>query len=224
MMIVTEMDIRQKIVSCCRELIASGLTQGTSGNISSRFQNRMLISPSAVPYDELTPEMITTVSLDDPDGAWAGPLAPSSEWRFHQRLLRERPDIEAVVHAHPPHCTALAITRREIPACHYMVAAFGGANVRCAGYARYGTGELSDLVLEAMHARTACLLANHGMITTGETLDRALWRAVELEALAQQYILSLSAGDPVLLSDAEIAEVIEGFAEYRPTAADRAEG
>jgi L-fuculose-phosphate aldolase len=119
-----------------------------------------------------------------------------------------------VVHAHPPHCTALAIARREIPACHYMVAAFGGANVRVAGYARYGTAELAALAVAAMEGRSACLLANHGMIALGDSLARAMWRAIELEALARQYILSLQLGGPVLLTDAEIDDTLAGFASY----------
>ena len=208
-----ERALRREIIEACREMNASGINQGTSGNISVRRGDRMLITPSAVPYDAMEPEMIASVGLDDATGAWDGPLKPSSEWRFHRRLLRERPDADAVVHAHPTYCTTLAIARREIPACHYMVAAFGGSNVRCAGYARFGTEELSVLALAAMKGRTACLLANHGMITLGETLAKAMWRAVELEALARQYVLSLPLG-PVLLSENQIAEALTAFSGY----------
>lgn len=209
-----ERDLRDEIVARCRELNSSGINQGTSGNISARWGDRMLISPSAVPYDEMTPDSIASVALGDESGAFTGPLKPSTEWRFHQRLLRERPEARAVVHAHPTHCTALAIARKPIPACHYMVAAFGGADVRCAGYAAFGSAELADLALEAMRDRTACLLANHGMIAIGETLAKAMWRAVELEALARQYCISLSLGGPVLLDDAEIAEALDRFGGY----------
>ena len=209
-----EADLRRQIVAACRELNASGINQGTSGNISARLGERMLISPSAVPYDALEPEMIASIALDDPAGAWTGPLKPSTEWRFHHRLLRDRPDARAVVHAHPIYCTVLAIARKEIPACHYMVAAFGGDSVRCAGYARYGTEALSDLAVAAMQDRTACLLANHGMITLGETLAKAMWRAVELETLARQYYHSLLIGGPVLLGPDAIAETLAAFAGY----------
>lgn len=209
-----ERALRREIVARCREMNASGINQGTSGNISVRMADRMLISPSAVAYDALEPEMIAAVALDDPAGAWEGPLAPSSEWRFHRRLLRARPDAGAVVHAHPPYCTALAMARREIPAAHYMVAAFGGNSVRCAGYARYGTEALAVLAVEAMEGRTACLLANHGMIVLGDTLAKAMWRAVELEALARQYVLSLTIGGPFVLNDAAIEETLAGFASY----------
>ncbi len=211
-----EASLRRDIVTCCREMNASGINQGTSGNISARLGERMLITPSGVPYEALEPGMLALMRLDDPAGAWEGPMRPSSEWRFHLRLLAERPDAGAVVHAHPTWCTALAIARREIPACHYMIAAFGGDTVRCAGYARFGSAELADLAVGAMADRTACLLANHGMITLGDTLERAMWRAIELEALARQYCAALALGDPVILGPAAIAEAIEAFATYGP--------
>ncbi len=210
----TERTLRTEIVARCRELNSSGINQGTSGNISARFGDRMLISPSATPYDDMTPEMIASVALDDSSGAYEGPLKPSTEWRFHQQLLAGRQDAVAVIHAHSTYCTALAIARREIPACHYMIAAFGGNTVRCAGYATYGTGELAALTMSAMEDRTACLLANHGMVVIGDSLAKAMWRAVELEAIAKQYYLSLAIGGPVLLSDDDIAETQKGFAEY----------
>jgi L-fuculose-phosphate aldolase len=207
-----ERSLRRDLVARCREMNASGINQGASGNISARLGERMLITPSATPYDDMEPEMIAELDLAAHDGAWRGPLKPSTEWRFHRDLLRARPDVTAIVHAHPPHCTALAMARREIPACHYMIAAFGGPSVRVAGYARYGTAELAALAVEAMEGRNACLLANHGMIAMGEGLARAMWRAIELEALARQYILSLALGGPVVLTDAEIDETLAGFA------------
>ncbi len=209
-----EKELRTEIIQRCRELNSSGINQGTSGNISVRFEDRMLISPSAVPYDDMTPDMIASVALDDVSGAYEGPCKPSTEWRFHQKLLAGREDAMTVVHAHPAYCTSLAIARKEIPACHYMIAAFGGNSVRCAGYATFGTEELSDLTMEAMKARTACLLANHGMVVIGDTLAKAMWRALELEALAKQYCLSLAIGGPVILSDAEIEETLQLFSGY----------
>lgn len=210
----SEKTARAEIIAACRQMNASGLNQGTSGNISVRVGDRMLISPSATPYDALEPEMIASVALDDEEGAWEGPLKPSTEWRFHHALLRDRADAGAVVHAHPTYCTTLAIARKGIPACHYMVAAFGGNDVRCAGYATFGTDVLSKLAIEAMRDRTACLLANHGMIAIGESLAKAMWRAVELETIARQYYHSLLIGGPVLLSDAAIDETLNSFAGY----------
>ena len=215
MMDEAERTLRGTIIELCREMNRSGLNQGTSGNISARHGADMLLTPSATPYDRMTPEMIVRMPLDGDGSRWHGPLKPSTEWRFHRDILRSRPDANAVVHAHPIFATALAITRRSIPACHYMVAIFGGADVRCGGYARYGTPALSTEALAALEGRTACLLANHGILALGKDLAQAMWRAVELEALAKQYTHSLQLpGGPVILSDAEIAEVLEGFASY----------
>ena len=211
----TETDIRREIIEACLELNATGLNQGTSGNISVRHEERMLITPSATPYSEMTPEMIVSMDLSgDMTGSWDGPLAPSTEWRIHWQLLKARSDMTAVVHAHPPYCTALAILRRSIPACHYMVAAFGGTSVRCAGYHTFGSAELAELAIGALEDRTACLLANHGMIAGGRGLAQAMWRAVELEAIARQYHLALQAGDPVILGDREMEETLARFAGY----------
>ena len=211
----TEANTRREIIDACLELTAKGLNQGTSGNISVRLGDAMLITPSATPYEKMSPEMIAAMDLSgEMTGEWDGPGKPSTEWRFHWKLLKERSDIGAVVHAHPPHCTALAMLRRPIPAAHYMVAAFGGLDVRCSGYATFGTDALSDEVLQAMQDRTACLMANHGMIAGGETLTKAMWRAGELETLAQQYVLALSVGDPVLLSQSDLAETLARFSDY----------
>ncbi len=211
----TEADLRQEIVEACLEMNASGLNQGTSGNISVRLGNRMLISPSATPYCKMNPEMIASMDLSsEMTGEWEGPLRPSSEWRFHWRLLKERADISAVVHAHPPHCTALAVLRKPIPACHYMIAAFGGTDVRCAGYHSFGTSELAEAVVLAMKGRMACLMANHGMVAAGMGIEQAMWRTIELEAIARQYSLAKQLGDPVILSNEEIGETLDLFNGY----------
>ena len=211
----TESSIRQGMIDACLEMNASGLNQGTSGNISIRHGGRMLITPSATPYQRMTPEMIASMDLSgDMDGAWSGPLKPSTEWRIHWQLMKTRPDLDAIVHAHPAHCTAMAMLRKPIPACHYMVAIFGGTDVRCAGYHTFGTPELAEMVLEAMADRTACLLANHGMIVAGASLEQAMWRAVELEALARQYLLALQVGEPVILSEAQIADTLAMMSGY----------
>jgi L-fuculose-phosphate aldolase len=206
--------LRQAIVDACRAMNALGINQGTSGNISARHVGKMLISPSAVPYQEMTADQIAAMPIDGEYGAWSGPLKPSTEWRIHLDIMRNRPEVGAVVHGHPPFATALAITRREIPACHYMIAAFGGNNVRCARYATYGTKELSEHVLCALQDRNACLLANHGVVVCGPTLPRTMWLAVELETIARQYFHSLQIGGPVLLSDEAVAETAEKLGSY----------
>lgn len=217
----TERGLRQAIIDACRELDARGLNQGTSGNVSARLGERLLITPSGIPYDEMAPEMIAAMPLEGDHGAWEGPLRPSSEWRFHLDLARARPELGAVVHAHAPFATTLAIARKPIPAVHYMIAAFGGPEIRVADYATFGTAALSEAVVRAMEGRNGCLMANHGMLAAGPTLDRAMWLAGELEALARQYWGALQIGGPVLLSDAQVAEAERAFAGYGPTEAHR---
>ena len=211
-----ELALRRGIIGACRSMNAAGINQGTSGNISARYGESLLITPSGVPYDELEPRDLAAMPIQGEYGSWEGPMRPSSEWRFHLDIVRARPEVGAVVHAHSIYCTALAICGREIPAMHYMIAASGGSTIRVAPYATYGTKELSDNALAALDGRSCCLLANHGMIATGPTLKRAMWLAVELETLARQYYLTLAIGGPNILPEDEIAHVIQRFREYGP--------
>jgi len=203
--------LRQSIIDGCLWMQSVALNQGTSGNISLRVEGGMLITPSAVPYAAMTPDMIVKLPLD---GSPAADQNPSTEWQFHQAVLAARPDVNAVVHAHPAHATAVAIQRRSIPAVHYMVAAFGGADVPCTDYALFGSPALSQMVASAMQDRDGCLMANHGALTSGDTLDRALWRMQELETLARVMMLAESTGTPVILSDSEIEDTLASFAGY----------
>ncbi|GLS23621.1 fructose-bisphosphate aldolase [Labrys miyagiensis] len=209
-----ELALRRAIIDKCRWMNAQGLNQGTSGNISVRHEDRMLITPTSIPYHEMEPEMIASMPFEGEYGSWQGPRKPSVEWRFHFDILKARPDAGAVVHTHATWCTVLAIAHKPIPAVHYMIGAFGGPDIRCAPYARYGTPELSRHAVEALDGRNGCLLANHGMITVGSDLDKAMWLAVELETLARQYYHSLLIGGPKLLPDEEIAGVVESFRGY----------
>ena len=209
-----EKDLRQAIIDKCLWMNASGLNQGTSGNISARYKNKMLITPSGIPYDQLKPEMIASMPLEGEYGSWEGPMKPSTEWRFHLDIIKSRPQVNGVVHTHSTYATTIAITGRGIPACHYMIAAAGGPTIRCAPYARYGTEELSQYALEALEDRNCCLLANHGMIATGTSLDKAMWLAVELETISKQYYHSLLIGGPNILTDAQIDETMKGFSTY----------
>lgn len=208
---------RQSIIDGCLWMQEAGLTQGTSGNISLRVEEGLLITPSAVPYSEMTPDMIVKLALDAPPTA---DQHPSTEWQFHQAVLSARPDAMAVVHAHPAHATAVAIQRRAIPAVHYMVAAFGGADVPCTGYALFGSTALSAMVADAVTDRHGCLMANHGSLTVGDSLQKALWRMQELETLARMFLLSESSPGPVILSDQDIADTLASFGNYgiRPSA------
>jgi L-fuculose-phosphate aldolase len=209
-----ELQLREAIIAKCQWMNASGLTEGTSGNISARCGGRMLITPSATPYEKLEPEMIASMPIGGEYGAWDGPLKPSTEWRFHLDIMIARPEAGAIVHAHSTFATVLAILRREIPACHYMIAAFGGDTVRCARYATFGTKALSRNALAALEGRNSCLLANHGMIATGPSLEKAMWNATELETLARQYYYALALGKPAILTAAQMDDARKGFASY----------
>lgn len=212
-----EHDKRQAIIEYCLKLNSSGLNQGTSGNVSIRHGDGLLISPTSTPYGDLTPEKIAYVHLD---GRAEGPIAPSSEWRFHRDILAARPDVGAIVHAHPTYCTILAIHGREIPAIHYMIAIFGGPDIRVAPYAIFGSQALSDHAVRALEGRHACLLDHHGSIALGASIEQAFWRAEELETLARQYHGALLLGEPPLLSDQQIEDVMNKIAGYGLTEAD----
>jgi L-fuculose-phosphate aldolase len=209
-----EHDLRQALVTHARALNGLGINQGTSGNLSARAGTAMLITPSGVPYEAVEPGMIALMPLAGEDGAWSGPRRPSSEWRFHRDIMRARPDVGAIVHTHAPYATALAMLRKPIPAAHYMIAAFGGSDIRCTDYAPFGTQELSDLAVAGLAGRHGVLLGSHGMIATGTDLEQALWRAVELEALAKMYHLALALGTPSVLPDDEVALLVERFKTY----------
>ena len=211
---MTESEKRKKIIDLCLLMNSSGLNQGTSGNISARHEGAMLITPSGIPYERLVPEDIAKLSLDNDDIDWDGPYKPSSEWHFHKAILKNKPELDAVVHTHSTFATVVSIARDDIPACHYMIAAFGGNSVRCADYETFGTPELSASINKAMVDRSACLLANHGMIAAGKDLDKAMWAAVELETLSKQYYYSKLAGDMMILPDDEMAVVSEKFKSY----------
>lgn len=202
---------REDIIAHCLKMNAAGLNSGTSGNISVRHTTGLLISPTSLPYDTLEPEDIVYVDFD---GSATGHNEPSSEWRFHRDILQNRPDINAIVHAHPNYCTTLAIMEMDIPPIHYMIAIFGGTDVRCAPYAIYGSEELSQLAVEAMEGRKACLLAHHGMIAADRGLSQAFWLAEQLEVLARQYHGSLQLGTPRLLDEQQIQSVIDKISGY----------
>lgn len=207
----TDLSLRKEIVVYGQKLTPSGLSQGTSGNLSVRSVDGFLITPSGTPYEEIRPEDVVQVGMD---GSHESRQRPSSEWRFHRDIYAARPDVHAIVHAHPPYSTGLAICRMAIPAIHYMIAVSGGDSIRCCDYYTYGTQDLSDAVVRALEGRLACLMANHGMIATGATMEQAMWRAIEVEALARQYTLALQAGKPMLLNDEEVAQALEKFGNY----------
>lgn len=211
MMTEREKAVRRSIIDACLGMNAAGINQGTAGNISLRWQEGLLITPSGQPYETMQPEDIVFMEMD---GSYDHRLKASSEWRFHRDILEARPDINAIVHAHPIHATAFAMCNMEIPAVHYMIAAAGGPTIRCAPYASYGTPELSVCALAALEGRTCALLANHGMIATGADLAQAMWLAVEVETLCRQYAVALQVGVPAILADDEIERTVARFKTY----------
>jgi L-fuculose-phosphate aldolase len=208
-------DLRQQLIATARRMSAAGLNKGTAGNLSVRATENavdgLLITPTGMAYESLTPEDIVFMRFD---GTHQAKRLPSSEWRFHRDLYVARPEAGAVLHAHSPFATSLACLRREIPPFHYMIARFGGDTLRCAAYATFGTQALSDAAIDALQARRACLLANHGMLVFGNDLAQALDLGIELETLCEQYWRACQLGEPVLLDAAEMATVLEKFAGY----------
>jgi L-fuculose-phosphate aldolase len=210
-----ERSLREAIIATAIAMNAAGINRGKSGNVSARWQTTgfdgFLVTPTGLPYGETSCVDIVAMTIE---GDVHGIRKPSSEWRFHRDLYRTRPDVEAVVHTHAPFATTLACMQRSIPAFHYMVAVAGGTDVRCAPYATFGTQALSDHAIAALEGRDACLLAHHGMIAVGRTLERALALAIEVETLAEMYWRTLLLGEPALLPDDEMATVLEKFRTY----------
>lgn len=189
-----------------------GLNQGTSGNLSARLESGFLVTPSGLPYESMTADDVVLLSWD---GDHEPGERPSSEWRFHRDILAKRPEAGAVLHVHAMFATVLACLGLGIPAFHYMVAVAGGADIRCAPYATFGSQELSDHAVRALEGRDACLLANHGLIVLGATPAGALDLAREVETLAAQYWRARLIGEPNLLDAAEMDRVLAKFADYR---------
>ncbi len=212
----SQRELRQQIIATCRELGALGLNQGTSGNVSVRVSHNpadgYLLTPTSLDYATMQPADIVHVNLA---GTCTGPRRPSSELPFHHAILRERADARAIIHTHSTHATTVACLRRGIPAIHYLVALFGGSDIRCAEYATFGTDELSANLVRALAGRRAALMANHGLVVIGDTLAHALSLTAEAEQLARLYLAALASGTPpALLNDAEIARVAERFRNY----------
>ncbi len=210
---MSELDIREEIIATCLKMEELGINQGTSGNISHRFEDGILITPSGVSYDLLKPKDIVFVPFRSKE-EFVGEYPPSSELDFHFDLLKEKPEINCVLHNHSTYATSMAICRMDIPAHHYMVGVAGGKKIPCAEYATFGTPQLSKNIIKALDGYSACLLANHGVITTAISLKKALWIAIEVENLAKQYIMAKQIGDPVILSDKEMDKILEKFKSY----------
>lgn len=204
--------LAQSVIDAALTMSTSGLSAGRSGNVSVRDGNRVLITPTGMAYEDLVPSDIVSMALDG--SVLPGSRKPSSEWHFHAAIYAAREDVHAIVHTHSNAATALACLEEGIPAFHYMVAAAGGADIRCAPYATFGTEELAALAVEALEDRRACLLAHHGVIACGADLVKTYDLAVEVETLAEQYGRARLLGSVPLLSDDEMHRVLDKFKGY----------
>ena len=206
--------LAEQVLATVRAMNASGINRGSAGNVSARCapgDGAFMVTPTGMAYAACSADDMVRVGAD---GTPSGRRKPSSEWRFHRDIYAARPEAGAVVHTHSPFATALACQEQGIPAFHYMVARFGGADVRCADYATFGTQELSDAIIQALAGRNACLMAHHGMVVFGRDCEQALALAVELETLCEQYWRVLQLGTPRLLAAEEMQRVLEKFAGY----------
>jgi L-fuculose-phosphate aldolase len=208
-----EEELRGELVRVAQALDRAGFCPSKSGNVSARWRDGLLITPTGLPYSAMHPDDVVELDLSGAPGP--GGREASSEWPLHASIYKARADVRAIVHTHSPLATALSCARRGIPGFHYMIALCGGADIRCADYATFGTQQLADTAVDALENRKAALLANHGVVALGETLEGARVIAAEVENLAGQYLALLSAGlEPTLLGDAEMKRIAEKFAGY----------
>jgi L-fuculose-phosphate aldolase len=204
-------DLRAQVLATARAMNAEHLNRGAAGNVSVRHHDGFLITPTGMAYDACEPADVSFVAFD---GRVAGRRQPSSEWRFHRDIYAARPEAGAVLHAHSSFAVSLACMGLSIPPFHYMIARFGGSDVRCADYATFGTQALSDAVVAALDGRRGCLMAHHGMVVFGADLAEALALAIELESLCEQFWRVLQLGPPRLLPADEMDRVLERFRDY----------
>ena len=206
-------NLRSEIIKYSKMLNSKKLSALRSGNISSRYKDGFLITPSGKKYSVLKNNDIVYVSLNGYFDKKKG--IPSSEWKFHQDIYRNKKDAKAIVHAHSTCATAVSTHKRGIPSFHYMVAMAGGHDIKCSEYATFGTRELSKNILKALKGRKACLISNHGQIAFEESLSKAFELAEEVENISLQYITSLKLGKPKILSINEMKKVLSKAKNYK---------
>ncbi|MFV0431693.1 MAG: class II aldolase/adducin family protein [Alphaproteobacteria bacterium] len=202
---------RQSLINTCLEMNATGLNSGSAGNVSLKIKEGILITPSGMAYSKIRPEDIVFMDEDD---KYYGNLLPSSEWHFHCAIQKARSDINVVLHAHSPWSMIVACARKDIPAIHYMIGVAKTNVIKCSPYEPFGSKELSEVALKALGDASACLLGNHGIITTGKTMEEALAVMREVEHLAQIYVLSQNIGGAIALSDADMEDIHHRFKTY----------
>lgn len=204
---------REKIIEYGIKMINSGLAKDTSGNLSiyNREKQLMAISPSGVDYLKIEPSNIMIINMIGE--IIDGDKTPSSELHLHKIFYENRKDISAMVHTHSTYATTLSCLNWNLPATHYMIAV-AGPDIRCAKYATFGTPELAQNAYEAMLDRKAVLLANHGLLTGADTLEKAFNIAEEIEYCAELYHRAKSIGEPIIIDKNEMERIIKRFKTY----------
>tara|TARA_Y100000813_G_scaffold18906_1_gene12632 strand:+ start:168 stop:797 length:630 start_codon:yes stop_codon:yes gene_type:complete len=203
----------EQIIKYANMLNSEKLSTLRSGNVSLRYKNGFLITPSGVKYSLLKVDDIVFVSLDGKFDETKN--KPSSEWRFHKDIYSSKNEANAIVHAHSTHATAVSAHNKDVPAFHYMVALAGGNDLKCAKYATFGTQELSDNIINALKNRKACLMSNHGQVAFGDNLEQAFELAQEVENICHQYINTIKIGEPKILSSSEMDVILEKVKNYK---------
>ena len=198
--------LRQELVDQYKYVESIGLNELSSGNLSCRFSEGMLISPAGATAQNIEPKRIVHVTEQ---GKWTGDCQPSSEWQMHAAIYHKNENAHAVVHTHSDHCVAISCHHQALPGFHYLVGTFGGTDVPCVPYSTFGTKRLGEDAAHALEDRTACLLGSHGMICRGEDLKAAVYLAHRLEIMCRQYLLARQLGEPRLLTDGEWSDFFE---------------
>ena len=213
------LDQRNQIIEYSLKLNTTNLSPLRSGNISLRGKeddkDGYLITPSGKKYETLKPEDIVFMGLNEEVKKNESANKPSSEWRFHRDIYKNKKDAQAIVHAHSAHATAVSSHGKSVPPFHYMIALAGGEDIKCAEYATFGTEELSENIIKALKNRSACLMSNHGQVAFGKNLDQAFELAQEIENICHQYTIALKLGKPKILSFEEMKKVLEKAKNYK---------
>lgn len=207
-----EEGLRVRIVDAMNAMVARGLNRGTTGNVSARCGDGLLVTPTGIVPEKLTPDAIAHV--DAKGETRAGALKPSSEWRMHARIFERRKDVNGIVHCHSRYATTLACAGKAIPSLHYMVGVSGKSEVPLAPYATFGSVALADRVAETLAGGYACLMANHGLLAAAPSLERALFIAEEIEEQAAVYWGTLAIGGPTTLTPQQMDDIFIQFRGY----------
>ncbi len=203
----------EEVIKYAKMLNTENLSALRSGNISVRYNDGFLITPSGVKYSSLQIDDIVFVSLNGQFDEKK--QKPSSEWKFHRDIYKNKREANAIVHSHSTNATAVSAHGKSVPAFHYMVALAGGNDIKCADYATFGTEELSNNVIRALENRKACLMSNHGQVAFEKSLDKAFELAQEIENICHQYINALRIGVPKILSNNEMNKILGQIKNYK---------